>query len=185
MKKTFLFVCFSVIAMGTLRAEHTFRVDLRNIKGSEVKTALVAGEDIRVQVAGNQKDGLLVEGVEDLERDSNIAVSFTFTSEKDGAFDLWLRGPWRQRAGKGKIDKLWVIYEQLKVTGAEVRNCNFTFASPEDAKIWRQVGKGAVRTEGKAKVWHDGSLAQTIQVKAGIPVTITFVVRDGGEELEP
>ena len=75
----------------------------------------------------------------------------------------------------------------------QMQNGDFESVSSADPTLpehWRRVGKGAARVEnavsGKfgAKVWHDGTLAQKIAVKAGVPVTLSFSARREPDEAE-
>lgn len=187
------FLLLAVLAAGTLCAAHPFRVDLRNITclSGEPDPTQISGENIRVGRIG--QNGLWIEGKKPLRTDHWSQVTFTFTPTKKGTFDLLLRGPWRKPKGAKEIERLEVIYDRLELSGATLRNGDFESASAADPTLpehWRRVGKGAVRVgnavSGKfgVKVWHDGTLAQKIPVKAGVPVTLSFSVRREPDEAE-
>ena len=187
------FLLLAVLTAGILCAAHPFRVDLRNADcfAEGNGTVPISGENIRFgRIGGN---GLWGEGKEPLRADRWSRISFTFTPARDGSFDLWLRGPWRKPKGAKEIERLEVIYDRLELSGATLRNGDFESASAADPTLpehWRRVGKGAVRVENAvsgqfgAKVWHDGTLAQKIAVKAGVPVTLSFSARRDPDEAE-
>ncbi len=193
MKKGIVVLFSTLFFWGSLWAAHPFRVDLRNVNCfAEGNGAVpISGKNIRVGRIG--QNGFTIEGAAPLPADRWSRVTFTFTPTKEGTFDLWLRGPWRKSKGAKEIEHLEVLYDQLELSGATLQNGDFESASAADPTLpehWRRVGKGAVRVEnavsGKfgAKVWHDGTLAQKIAVKAGVPVTLSFSVRREPDALE-
>ena len=189
------FLLLAVLTAGTLCAAHPFRVDLRNADcfAEGNGTVPISGENIRVGRIG--KNGFTIEGATPLRADRWSRTTVTFTPARDGSFDLWLRGPWRKPKGAKEIERLEVIYDRLELSGATLQNGDFESVSAADPTLpehWRRVGKGAVRVEnavsGKfgVKVWHDGTLAQKIPVKAGVPVTLSFSARrEPGEAEKP
>ena len=190
--KLFFAAALTGIAFA-LGAGHPFRIDLRNIKCMESapSPSAVTGNGIKTGKLGG--NGLSVEGTKALESGAWQENSFTFTPEKDGTFELWLRGPYRKQPDKQRPDKLWVFYDQLKVTGAEMKNSDFKLADakkPDLPQGWKSAGKGMTRVRNEAsgayavKVHHDGLFSQTLSVRAGVPVTVSFLAGGGEAETE-
>lgn len=114
-------------------------------------------------------------------------VGFTFTPATAGKVLLTLRGPWKKKAGDTKdIELLPVTYDNIRVEGATLVNGSFEEGTPnaeQPIKGWWMGAKdgypkivadpGAAKDGAKAvAAWHNGSLSQTIEVKAGTPVTV-------------
>ena len=102
--------------------------------------------------------------------------SFSFTPDKDGKVDIVLIGQW----SKEPADRSWVIFDNVKAEGAELKNGDFENGS---TSWWLNVDKEGVKATvldtGKdsmhsVKVNHDHQAIQKLGVKAGQPVTISF-----------
>lgn len=114
-----------------------------------------------------------------------------FKPSADGKVTMTLRGPYSKEKGPdGKPVKTWVYYDAVTVEGttAPLTGGDFEAADkkgrPADWTIKGghdpvQIAVEGLAKSGKAvaKVWHAGALTQTLSVKAGQEVTITFWVR--------
>ncbi len=159
-------------------------------------SALTAGES-RVDVSG-MKEGILLTPGEassngkcynanwmDEEKNKQYIVSSfpagaewaqgscSFTPDKDGKVTIYLRGPWN----KEKL-AVWTLFDSVSVEGATLANGGFD----AEADGWQLWGKDDCKAQlidnGKSgkgvKVAHDASAVQTLDVKAGKPVKISF-----------
>ncbi len=104
-----------------------------------------------------------------------VKFSYTLTPTEDGPLTMSIKGRY------SKTLKNWVYYDDVTVEGAAKEVVNGSF---EETGGWKfskgqqvldeslaHTGKGAVL------VWHDKPAYQTVQVKAGEPVTITAWVK--------
>ncbi len=100
---------------------------------------------------------------------------YVFTPDKDGRVTICLRSTWTD-------DKppVWSFIDDVKVEGAQIVNGDFEkgaegwdLQQKDDSAKSEIVSKG--RNGSKAvKVAHDASAYQSIEVKGGKPVKITF-----------
>lgn len=105
-------------------------------------------------------------------------VEFSFIPDKSGKISLFLLSTLQ----KGK-DR-WVEYDNLKVTGAKIKNGDFEVTSKDGrkAKNWTSRGKGyqlLKNSEGhhSVKVFHDQPAIQNMEVTAGQLVSISCMVK--------
>ena len=107
-------------------------------------------------------------------------MEIRFTPEKDERVALWLRG-----ISRGSMKNYpFLHFDDLKITGAQVKNPDFEILNKSGAlaswgggkkeNVWRKDPKS-----GKicARVSYSKCICQNLQVKKGVPVTITFYVR--------
>ncbi|HMO25294.1 MAG TPA: hypothetical protein PKB10_03415, partial [Tepidisphaeraceae bacterium] len=111
---------------------------------------------------------------------ANVAqrVSFTFTPSRSGTVQLLLRGPYVVDRNDQRI-AVRVLWSNLHATGTKLVNPDFS----KGFDGWGRFGEAAadatvvdvdwIKPHRSARVWHDASLTQTIQVTEGQPVTIT------------
>ena len=120
----------------------------------------------------------------------NIGSTWTnyelsFIPEKDGKVRLVLMGPWFKAKDAQDITPIWVAYDNLIVTGAEVKNPNFENINDQGMfEGWEGNPASVVKGQDDAqsgknyiKVWHNQSAAQNIDVKKGQKVTIKFNIK--------
>ncbi len=106
-----------------------------------------------------------------------LNASLSFTPEKDGKVTIQFKGGWCPGDDK-KPMPAWVVIDDIKVDGATLVNAEFE----EDAKGWSlwgndKDGKASIvgGKSGKGiKVWHNAAATQTVDVKAGQEVKISF-----------
>ena len=107
-------------------------------------------------------------------------MEIRFTPEKDERVALWLRG-----ISRGSMKNYpFLHFDDLKITGAQVKNPDFEILNKSGAlaswgggnkeNVWRKDPKS-----GKicARVSYSKCICQNLQVKKGVPVTVTFYVR--------
>lgn len=113
-------------------------------------------------------------------------VTISFTPVRDELVNLVLTGPWTD-GGDGKPLRQEILWDDIRATGADLKNGSFealTDAGPEGWKstygpylaagAWPLAGAEAAEGNSVAATWHNRPLAQTIAVKAGQPVSLTF-----------
>lgn len=121
--------------------------------------------------------------------------SIQFLPAKSGRVTLTLMGPWEQ-ASPGELVQQEVQWDAIAVDGARLMNGGFEAGDGNAVDGWQANG-GRVLTgvgaaaEGKrfAKTWHNATLATSLQVSGGKPVTLRLRVRavlpSGFEEMKP
>lgn len=123
--------------------------------------------------------------------------SLTFKPRQDGRVGVDLCGPWvRLDAATRLLKVVRVDYDDVRVVGASLRNGGFedVFSNGEirhwyavnvsasnppvsDENRARLVYDGAPEGAQFVRVWHNSRFGQTLEVTAGVPVTITFRYR--------
>lgn len=123
--------------------------------------------------------------------------SFSFKPEKSGLVSLSINGPWIQSDPATKeLQVVMIDFDDFQVEGALLQNAGFEESAPfGEVKHWYKVNVStsnppidarnrARLMEGDApegtsfaRVWHNSRLAQTIHVKEGVPVSVTFRYR--------
>ncbi len=114
-------------------------------------------------------------------------VKISFTPTYDGEAELLLAGLWEQEK-PGRIYRQEILWDSISATGADVRNGSFEERAGAVPDGWKSENypaaaewplASAEAKDGKAvgTSWHNRMLQQTLQVKAGQPVTITLSAR--------
>ena len=183
----FCAIVLSVLTSGVaFAADPTARVD---INATDSKLALKAGT-VEGGVTSAPSPGQSGDAAKQnlmfnmpVTADKWTPMVIKFTAEGDGKVSLSLRGQYRKDA------EVWVYYDAITVTGAEIKNGDFEDGTADKgiAKEWTAKGgqhpvvvkDDGVPQAGKAcvKVSHGNRLAQEITVKAGQEVTITLEVK--------
>lgn len=114
------------------------------------------------------------------------AMVVSFTPAQDGPLDLVLSGPWAQDPN-GTLIRQEILWDDLAATGTELQNGGFeqtadnrpaAWACPwapyPNAGDWPLEHAAALTGNGLAASWHNRPLTQTLQLKAGQPVTLTL-----------
>ena len=106
----------------------------------------------------------------------------SFTPEKDGNVTLYLAGRCLIMPGEKINTPIWVLFDDVKATGAEVKNGNFSELDDEgNLKAWGGDGEPVdVKNpdSGKAvRVSFNQMANQQLAVKAGQTVTVTARVQ--------
>jgi hypothetical protein len=110
----------------------------------------------------------------------NFEISFT--PEDDGNVSLCLMGQCFTKQGEKTGSPVWVLFTDVKISGAELKNGSFSELEDTGApKFWGGGGNLVDIKDpapGKAiRVWHDRNVCQQIAVKAGQTVTVTAKVQ--------
>ena len=111
--------------------------------------------------------------------------SFSFTPDADGIVKIHLRGSWHKPKGAPKNIALWTAYDNITITGTEAKNCDFEFVNQKNMfNGWTGstanmvIGKEDAQS-GKNYViaWHNNPVYQTLKLKKGEEVTVTFFAK--------
>jgi endoglucanase len=115
-------------------------------------------------------------------------TTLSFTPQSSGSIQLILSGTW-QEARKGVLKQMATAWDGLSATGAQLRNGGFEeggpdfvdwtypWGKPASMEVWPWVNPPVLSGKRAAVTWHNQPLAQTLEVKAGVPVTLTFSTR--------
>ena len=159
-----------------------------------------AGSAVRVDISGvdnkiSMKPGKASKGLKiavnkyviTAYSDMNIAkkwkkYSFSFTPAKDGIVNIHFRGAYHKPKGAKKNIAVWVAYDNIIVTGTKAKNSDFEFVNQKNLfNGWSGDGANMVTGSEDAKsgknyiiVWHNNPVYQTLKLKKGQTVTITF-----------
>lgn len=111
--------------------------------------------------------------------------SFSFTPDKDGIVSIYFRGAWHKPKGAKKNIAVWVAYDNITVTGTEAKNSDFEFVNQKNLfDGWTGNSANMVIGAADAKsgknyiiAWHNSPVYQTLKLKKGQEVTITFYAK--------
>ncbi|MCI0744082.1 MAG: glycoside hydrolase family 5 protein [Verrucomicrobia subdivision 3 bacterium] len=106
-----------------------------------------------------------------------VAVRFVPTA--GGEVECKLMGPWQQTAN-GRLYKQEVLWDRLEVTGAPVTNAGFedgTAGWRGGSVITATAETPAVEGRHYGRAWHNQPLTRSIEVSAGVPVTLRLHAR--------
>jgi endoglucanase len=105
-------------------------------------------------------------------------LTIRFTPAADGSMELVLTGPWEEQKA-GTVFRKEVLWDNLTAEGAEIANGGFEARSDGAPDSWKAIhgthpAATAEAMEGKflAATWQNGSLSQTLHLKAGRQVTL-------------
>jgi hypothetical protein len=161
------------------------RVDINGIKNQIALKAGKGSKGLKVINSGWLKDkakyAIMAYSGINISKDWN-EYSFSFTPEKDGIIYIHFRGAWHKPKGAKKNIAIWVAYDNITVTGTEAKNCDFEFVNQKNLfDGWSGSGANMVTGAEDAKsgknyiiAWHNNPVYQTLKVKKGQEVTITF-----------
>ena len=111
------------------------------------------------------------------------AAEFSFTPASDGTIRIILSGKWYKNTDTGKIEELWVGYDNFQVTGAKLENPDFENRKQDGSPAnWirtrallsadgPQSGKYFLAAASQSLAW------QFFQVKKGEKVTVRFYAK--------
>jgi hypothetical protein len=108
--------------------------------------------------------------------------SFSFTPDKDGIVKIDFRGAFYKPKGAKKNIEVWAAYDNITITGTEAKNCDFEFVGQHnmfdgwEGDISNMVTGAEDAKSGKNYIiaWHNNPVFQTLKVKKGQTVTVTF-----------
>ena len=174
-----------LIAGITCFAASGVRIDVNGLKDKITLKTGKTSKDLKIVNAGWMKDKakyyiMAYSGM-------NISkawkeYSFSFTPDKDGIVSIYFRGTWHKPKGSKKNIAVWVAYDNITVTGTEAKNCDFEFVNQKNLfNGWSGSGANMVTGSEDAKsgknyviTWHNNPVYQTLKLKKGQEVTITF-----------
>ncbi len=104
---------------------------------------------------------------------------FSFTPQKSGNIRICLLGRNQFDKTTRKRKRLWTLYDDIKLTGATLRNGDFSqFDKKGKFTDWYNWHGAKPRFEKDGEIsaaaWHDNALNQLIKVTAGKKVTVLF-----------
>lgn len=183
-KLTALLAC--VIAIGTLSAAPSFRVDITGLeKDAKVKihAAKADGNTAFSQVAGWRAEAdrpyCLTTSSGQLKGTEWSAQSTTFKAEESGTVTVQLCGQWAKEAN----DREWLLIADVKVNGKLVENGDFAKTATRGDKVVPENFVLSAKAEfmptagpngkGAVKVNHDNRLSVKLAVEAGQTYTIS------------
>ena len=170
MKK--LFTLAAALLAVSAFAYGELRVDVRCVGDLTIKSMDAGNYRTRMQ----KPDFLIV--MTPKMTDQWQTVEFSFTPSADGRASLCFHTP-----GSQKTELIQpLLIDDIKVTGAELKNGSFELLNKKGALIGWRVGKNAKLTTGTAAdgnncmmvTYNNGLVYQTINVTAGTPVKVTL-----------
>lgn len=106
-------------------------------------------------------------------------MKFSFVPTQDGEVKLTFRSKFF-RSKNGKISRNRTFFDDIHINGKGFYNCGFD----DRFKNWNKLGKPEIVYDvmrgGVASTTYNHAIFRTIKVKAGTPVEITAVAKDGG-----
>jgi hypothetical protein len=164
------------------------RIDIR---GEKSKVELKPGEaskGLKVINPGwakeNKKYALMIFSASKL-TDKWQKFSFSFTPQNDGEVKIHFKGEYHKPKGAEKNIALWTAYDNITVAGTEAKNSDFEFVNQKDLfDGWGGNPANMVTGMEDAQsgknyiiVWHNSPVYQTLKLKKGEKVTITFYAK--------
>ena len=103
------------------------------------------------------------------------ALNFTFIPDCGGTLPLTLM------SGYSSGEQFKAEYRNLELVNAKLKNADFSLKFKDGKpKYWSFEGESALRMENGHPVFsasHDSPVTATIEVKAGVPVTVKYEAR--------
>ena len=171
----------AVLAAGiTCFAGSGVRIDIDGVKNKILLKPGKGSKGLTI-VNSNNKYYLLVKSAMNLSNKWQ-KFSFSFTPDKDGIVNIHFKGVYHKVKGAKKLTEAWAAYDNITVTGTEAENCDFEFVNQKNLfNGWSGSGANMVTGSEDAKsgknyiiVWHNNPVYQTLKLKKGQKVTITF-----------
>ncbi|MDD5697304.1 MAG: hypothetical protein PHH77_01690 [Victivallaceae bacterium] len=111
--------------------------------------------------------------------------SFSFTPNKEGIVSIHFCAPSSKPQGDKTDITFWTAYDNITITGTEAKNCDFEFVGQNNLfDGWSGNPANMVTGMEDAQsgknyivVWHNNPVYQTLKVKPGQPVTVTFYAK--------
>ena len=184
MLKKILTIAILVAGVACFAAS-AVRVDINGIKKQIALKPGGSSKGLKISKAGWLKDKakyyLMVHSKMNVPKEWK-EYSFSFTPSKDGIIGIHFRGTWHRPKGVKKNIAIWVAYDKITVTGTKAKNCDFEFVNQKNMfNGWSGNAANMVTGSDDAKsgknyiiTWHNNPVYQTLKVKKGQEVTITF-----------
>lgn len=111
----------------------------------------------------------------------------SFTPKTDGRLTIKLGSRPCKSKGKTKPDEMWVFFASVLAEGATIANGTFAEAKNGTPALWTcgkgikyiTAGEGALSGKTPVSVWYMQRVSQTIDVKGGQEVKLTFTAMPG------
>jgi len=183
-----IFIIAVLVAGISCFAGSAVRIDLNGLKKNIAFKPGKASKGLKVINGGWLKDKakyyLMAYSGMNISKDWK-EYSFSFTPDKDGVVSISFRGAWHRPKGSKKNIAVWVAYDNITVTGTEAKNCDFEFVNQKNLfDGWTGNSANMVTGSEDAKsgknyiiTWHNSPVYQTLKLKKGQEVTITFHAR--------
>lgn len=179
----------AVLTAGiTCFAASAIRIEINGISNKVVVKPGKAGKGLRIANAHWLKDNnkyflVIASGMNIPEKWQKY--TFSFTPETNGVVNIYFRGAWHKPKGAKKNLEVWVAYDNITVTGTEAVNSDFEFVNQKNLfNGWTGNGANMVTGPKEAQsgknyiiVWHNNPVYQTLKLKKGQEVTITFYAK--------
>lgn len=186
--KKILTLVLSAVAACSMAQQAEVRIDVDGLRNAVVLTP-VKSSYLNVSNATwleDKKDCYLVVSGGTISTDWR-EMEFSFIPENDGTVSLVLRGPWYKPGVEVTNRPVWVAYDDLAATGAEIKNSGFEDVNPGASGLFDGwggdpanlvVGKDDSKSgKNYVKVWYNVPVRQDIIVKKGQQVTIKFSIK--------
>lgn len=177
MKQTFLTVA-ALCSAGLLSAAD-FRIDISGERSKVEMEIKEVGESIRGEGAGwlgeRKNQRLIFSGPASAKWETK---TFSFLPKTNGSISLCLMGT------INKPGAPLLAYDDVRINGQPVKNGSFEEGEGDKIAVWGGWGKAKRMNDGGTAgqhyvlANHVNALAQTIPVKAGEKVTISFQVKN-------
>ncbi len=130
----------------------------------------------RIDIREKTADGKLIRmNVNDAAGTEWTALNFTFIPDSGGTLPLTLM------SGYSSGEQFKAEYRNLELVNAKLKNADFSLKFKDGKpKYWSFEGESALRMENGHPVFsasHDSPVTATIEVKAGVPVTVKYEAR--------
>ncbi len=182
-------LALAVLVTGTACfAAPGVRIDISGVSEKIILKPGKASKDLKVINSGLEKgeSKYCIKAYSDTKlSDKWQKFSFSFTPEKGGVIKIHFRGAYHKPEGAKENTAIWVAYDDITVTGTEAENCDFEFVNQENMfDGWGGNAANMVTGAEDAKsgknyviAWHNNPVYQTLEMKKGQEVTITFFAK--------
>lgn len=184
------FLTVAVLTAGICGSASVARIDIDGLEGTIELKPGAASEELKV-VNGSSLDPdakspfYLIAYTPGKLTDEWQKFSFSFTPDKDGIVKINFRGAYHKPEGAAKNIAIWAAYDNITITGTEAKNCDFEFVGQNNMfDGWEGDEANMVTGSEDAKsgknyiiAWHDNPVYQTLKVRKGQEVTVTFYAK--------
>ncbi|MDD5597716.1 MAG: hypothetical protein PHV82_07210 [Victivallaceae bacterium] len=182
------FLTVTVITAGICCSASKVRIDIDGLEGTIGLKPGNADKSLKVANADwlkNKSQYYLTIHSSDKLTAKWQKFSFSFTPDKDGIVKINFLGVFYKPQGAKKNIEVWAAYDNITITGTEAKNCDFEFVNQKNLfDGWEGDESNMVTGAEDAKsgknyviAWHDNPVYQTLKVKKGQEVTVTFFAK--------
>jgi hypothetical protein len=181
--KTFLSVILVLATLGELNADPIFKARI-DIRGINVALKPISGFRTINWGAQEKRKFFLTGETSPLDFDKWSKVSFSFMPENNGRVVIDLMSNWTKKKGQSEMNAHWIYYDMVSSEGATIENGNFENVVGGKPEHWscdesQLISNDLDFVSGKyaVKAWHNKRCRQTVEVKKGQKVNLTFYVK--------